>query len=78
MFADAISATNSSQIALAGRLIFRGGSGNLSTGEAKAVRRAVAALKKFPELTPGINVQIEMPLGSATKDSAKAAPAQSI
>ncbi len=33
---------------------------SLAPEEAKAIRRAVAALKKLPELTPGINVQIEV------------------
>ena len=33
---------------------------SLAPEEAKAIGRAVAALKKLPELTPGINVQIEV------------------
>jgi hypothetical protein len=32
----------------------------LAPEKAKAIERAVAALKKLPELTPGINVQIEV------------------
>ena len=33
---------------------------NLAPEQAKTIRRAVAALKKLPVLTPGINVQIEV------------------
>jgi hypothetical protein len=33
---------------------------SLAPEEAKGIERAVAALKKLPELTPGINVQIEV------------------
>ncbi len=33
---------------------------SLAPEEAKAIERAVAALKKLPELTPGINLQIEI------------------
>ena len=33
---------------------------SLSPEQAKTIRRAVAALKKLPELTPGIDIQIEV------------------